>query len=50
MGEGPSLTIAERKQLTEHWAEICKDSGQFLMVQIGGAPLRNVIDMVGSVN
>ncbi|XP_056636425.1 N-acetylneuraminate lyase-like [Diorhabda sublineata] len=44
-GEGMSLTPEERKQLTEFWHEICKEKNQFLMVQIGGAPLKSVIDM-----
>lgn len=46
MGEGVSLTPEERKSLTEYWVEICKEKNQFLMVQIGGAPLKSVIDMV----
>ncbi|XP_018578106.1 N-acetylneuraminate lyase isoform X2 [Anoplophora glabripennis] len=45
MGEGVSLTPEERKSLTEYWVEICKEKNQFLMVQIGGAPLKSVIDM-----
>ncbi|KAJ8924059.1 hypothetical protein NQ315_006836 [Exocentrus adspersus] len=45
MGEGVSLTPEERKTVTEYWAEICKEKNQFLMVQIGGAPLKSVIDM-----
>lgn len=46
MGEGVSLTPEERKSLTEYWVETCKEKNQFLMVQIGGAPLKSVIDMV----
>lgn len=46
-GEGMSLTVDERKTLTEFWYEICKEKNQFLMVQVGGAPLKSVIDMVG---
>ncbi|KAJ8979646.1 hypothetical protein NQ317_001353 [Molorchus minor] len=45
MGEGMSLTTEERKSLTEFWVEICKEKNQFLMVQIGGAPMKSVIDM-----
>lgn len=41
-----SLTVDERKTLTEFWCEICKEKNQFLMVQVGGAPLKSVIDMV----
>ncbi|CAG9839927.1 unnamed protein product [Diabrotica balteata] len=44
-GEGMSLTPEERKQLAEFWYEICKEKNQFLMVQVGGAPLKSVIDM-----
>ncbi|KAJ8943004.1 hypothetical protein NQ318_008322 [Aromia moschata] len=49
MGEGTSLTPEERKSLTEYWADICKEKNQFLMVQIGGAPLKSVVDMVGAI-
>lgn len=41
-----SLTVDERKTLTEFWCDICKEKNQFLMVQVGGAPLKSVIDMV----
>lgn len=41
-----SLTVEERKKVTQQWAEICKKNNQFLMVQVGGAPLKNVIEMV----
>ncbi|KAG5887695.1 hypothetical protein JTB14_002016 [Gonioctena quinquepunctata] len=44
-GEGMSLTVDERKQLLEFWHDICKEKNQFLMVQVGGAPLKNVIEM-----
>ncbi|CAH1169810.1 unnamed protein product [Phaedon cochleariae] len=44
-GEGMSLTTDERKQLLEFWSDICKEKNQFLMVQVGGAPLKSVIDM-----
>nr|CAH7724292.1 unnamed protein product [Callosobruchus chinensis] len=45
VGEGMSLTPEERKSLTEYWATLCKEKNQFLMVQIGGAPLKSVIEM-----
>lgn len=45
-GEGMSLTVEERKTLTEYWHDICKEKNQFLMVQVGGAPLKSVIEMV----
>ncbi|CAG9857872.1 unnamed protein product [Phyllotreta striolata] len=44
-GEGMSLTTEERKQLVEFWYDICKEKNQFLMVQVGGAPLKSVIEM-----
>lgn len=48
-GEGMSLTVEERKTLTEFWYEICKEKNQFLMVQVGGAPLKSVIEMASRV-
>lgn len=44
-----SLTVEERKTLTEFWYEICKEKNQFLMVQVGGAPLKSVIEMASIV-
>lgn len=46
IGEGMSLTISERKRLLEYWCTLCKEFGIFVMVQIGGAPLQSVIELV----
>ncbi|XP_060526604.1 N-acetylneuraminate lyase isoform X2 [Cylas formicarius] len=45
LGEGMSLTISERKRVLEYWVNLCKECGIFVMVQIGGAPLRSVIEL-----
>ncbi|XP_058792235.1 N-acetylneuraminate lyase-like isoform X2 [Phymastichus coffea] len=41
-GEGTSLTVEERKSITEAWASTVKETSQHLMVQVGGAPLKDV--------
>lgn len=46
-GEGTSLSLVERKQLSEEWAKAVKITGQHLMIQIGGAPLPDVLELVG---
>lgn len=49
-GEGPSLTVNERKSLCEEWSKAVKTTKQHLMVQIGGAPLPDVLELVISQN
>lgn len=44
-GEGPVLNLAERKLVTEKWWQAAKKYDLTLMVQIGGAPLPDVIEM-----
>ncbi|XP_067002877.2 N-acetylneuraminate lyase [Anabrus simplex] len=44
-GEGMSMTVAERKAVTEAWVTAVKETRQTLMVQIGGASIRDVQDM-----
>lgn len=48
IGEGMSLTPSERMKITETWMKACEATKQFLMVQIGGAPLKEVLEMVPS--
>ena len=45
-GEGPSLSTAERKKVAEAWAAVVKKTKQHLMVQIGGAALNDVKELV----
>jgi N-acetylneuraminate lyase len=45
-GEGTSLTIDERKKVTEAWASVVKETNQYLMVQVGGTSIRNVKELV----
>ncbi|XP_043474589.1 N-acetylneuraminate lyase-like [Leptopilina heterotoma] len=44
-GEGTSLSLIERKQISEEWAKAVKITGQHLMIQIGGAPLPDVLEL-----
>lgn len=44
-GEGPVLSLAERKLVTEKWWQAATKHDLTLMVQIGGAPLPDVIEM-----
>ncbi|XP_017768441.1 PREDICTED: uncharacterized protein LOC108556735 [Nicrophorus vespilloides] len=48
-GEGMSLTVSERCLITEEWARETKKNKQYLMVQIGGAPLKEVVRMVSHI-
>lgn len=45
-GEGTCLTIEERKQITEAWAAAVKETKQHLMIQVGGAALKDVKELV----
>ncbi|GAB1865400.1 N-acetylneuraminate lyase [Camponotus japonicus] len=44
-GEGMSMSIAERKLVTEAWVKATKNTKQHLMIQIGGAPFPDVIEL-----
>ncbi|XP_076673604.1 N-acetylneuraminate lyase [Andrena cerasifolii] len=44
-GEGTSMSVAERKLVAEAWAKAVKTTKQHLMVQIGGAPLPDVLEL-----
>lgn len=41
-----SLTVHERMKVTEEWMKYCKPANITVMVQVGGAPLRDVQEMV----
>lgn len=45
-GEGPSLSTDERKKLAESWKQAINHTKQHLMVQVGGAPLPDVLELV----
>lgn len=47
-GEGTSLSIDERKKVTEAWAAAVKVTKQHLMIQVGGAALKDVQELVSS--
>ncbi|EFA04261.2 N-acetylneuraminate lyase isoform X2 [Tribolium castaneum] len=44
-GEGMSLNVRERKQVAEEWVKAVKKTNQHLMVQVGGAPLPDVLEL-----
>jgi N-acetylneuraminate lyase len=44
-GEGVSMTVVERKEVTEVWSKVVKDTKQHLMVQIGGCPLPDALEL-----
>ncbi|XP_012148358.2 N-acetylneuraminate lyase-like [Megachile rotundata] len=44
-GEGPSLSLTERKMVAEAWANAVKTTKQHLMIQVGGAPLPDVLEL-----
>nr|XP_023022964.1 N-acetylneuraminate lyase-like [Leptinotarsa decemlineata] len=44
-GEGMSMTVSERKSIVEEWAKAVKSTKQHLMVQVGGCPLPDILDL-----
>ncbi|XP_076763054.1 N-acetylneuraminate lyase-like [Xylocopa sonorina] len=44
-GEGPSMSASERKSVAEAWANVTKRTKQHLMIQVGGAPLPDVLEL-----
>ena len=40
------MSVAERKLVTEAWVKAVKETKQHLMIQVGGAPLPDVIELV----
>ena len=45
-GEGTSMTVEERRLVTEAWMDAARKNNLVVMVQIGGAPLPDVIELV----
>lgn len=45
-----SLSVPERKSVTEAWTKVCKELDVALMVQIGGAPYPDVVELVRFLN
>ncbi|CAH0551873.1 unnamed protein product [Brassicogethes aeneus] len=44
-GEGMSLNVKERMSVAESWVKAVKETKQHLMVQVGGAPLPDVLQL-----
>ncbi|KYN22602.1 N-acetylneuraminate lyase, partial [Trachymyrmex cornetzi] len=44
-GEGMTMSVAERKLVAEAWVKAVEETKQHLMVQVGGAPLPDVIEL-----
>lgn len=49
-GEGMSMSVVERKLVTEAWVKATKNTKQHLMIQIGGAPFPDVIELVSKTS
>lgn len=45
-GEGMSMNVFERKKTAEHWQAACRKYDLNLMLQIGGASIADVMDLV----
>lgn len=45
-GEGMLMTVKERKLVTEAWVKVVKETKQHLMIQVGGASLPDVVELV----
>ena len=44
-GEGMSLSVEERKKVTEKWMEVCRKFDILVMVQISGCPFSDVVEL-----
>nr|CAI5869694.1 unnamed protein product [Callosobruchus analis] len=44
-GEGMSMTVSERKAVLEEWVKAVKTTKQHLMLQVGGCPLPDVLEL-----
>ncbi|XP_074029864.1 N-acetylneuraminate lyase B [Leptinotarsa decemlineata] len=45
MGECTSMSVSERKSVTEEWMKAVKITNQHIMVQVGGCALPDVVDL-----
>ncbi|KAJ8723740.1 hypothetical protein PYW07_007720 [Mythimna separata] len=48
-GEHMSLAVADRKKVIDAWVAAGKSTGLHIQVQVGGAPLADVTELVSSV-
>lgn len=44
-GENMSLAVSDRKKLVDEWVKVAKSTGLHVQVQVGGAPLADVLDL-----
>lgn len=44
-GEGTSMSVEERKKVALKWSQVCNSLGIALMVQVGGCPFADVVDL-----
>lgn len=44
------MSVIERKLVTEAWVKATKNTKQHLMIQIGGAPFPDVIELVSKTS
>lgn len=45
-GENMSLSVTERKKIVDEWVRAAKITSLHVMVQVGGAPLPDVVTLV----
>ncbi|PZC77824.1 hypothetical protein B5X24_HaOG202935 [Helicoverpa armigera] len=45
-GEHMSLSVADRKKVIDAWVAVAKTTGLHIQVQVGGAPLADVTELV----
>lgn len=47
-GEGMTMSVKERQEVAEAWSDAAKKNSQHLVVQVGGAPIADVKELVGT--
>lgn len=45
-GEGMTMSVKERKEIAEAWSDSAKRNSQHLVIQVGGAPIADVKELV----
>lgn len=44
-----SLSVGDRKKVIDAWVKVAKTTGLHIQVQVGGAPLQDVLDLVRTI-
>lgn len=48
-GEHMSLSVGDRKNVIDAWVKVAKTTSLHIQVQVGGAPLADVLDLVSDI-